>query len=454
MQLIILKVNISNELDVVLAYKRALQLSIRLGITLANQTKFSTAVSEICRNVVEHVGNGYIQFGLSKSKGFDYLEAMIVDRGRGIGNLEQRLNPSQPGHNPAQRGNGLISSRRLVDFFDIESDFEKGTKVTLRQCLPLKAPVVTKALIEGWVHELDQDAVLSPYAEIKRQNMQLLEVLDNLRERNEVAQQRLDVISELNEQLQASNRNIQELLDERNKQNLLLHKINEDLDAFAHTVSHDLRGPLQNISGLTNAIQYCIDTNKSDEVQEMFPMLHEQTKRMEDFISSVLSYSLSGQSNVPKTETKVLDLIQEVLNLLGIDHAITLELPNELPVLLTEKVYLHQIFSNLFSNAVKYHDMAETPVIRIEYEKQADWIQFAVKDNGPGISAANKTRIFEMYETLGHSSIRKDSTGIGLSIVQKIIREKGGRIWVESNGRGAKFVFTWPSREVLELKEI
>src|SRR5690606_8938408 len=84
----LLKINIANELDVVLAYKRAMQLSEKTGMAQVDQTKFATAVSKICRNVVEHVGNGTIQFGVIEEAGLNYLEAKVSDRGRGIGNLD------------------------------------------------------------------------------------------------------------------------------------------------------------------------------------------------------------------------------------------------------------------------------------------------------------------------------------------------------------------------------
>ncbi|MDX5438039.1 MAG: histidine kinase, partial [Pontibacter sp.] len=87
----IIKINISNELDVVLAYKRAMQLSERLGMATANQTKFATAVSEICRNIVEYVGSGTIRFNLEEQPAGNFLEALATDRGRGIGNLDDIL---------------------------------------------------------------------------------------------------------------------------------------------------------------------------------------------------------------------------------------------------------------------------------------------------------------------------------------------------------------------------
>ncbi|MBB6610600.1 sensor histidine kinase [Pontibacter sp. Tf4] len=441
----ILKINIANELDVVLAYKRAKQLSEKLGITIANQTKFATAVSEICRNVVEHVGNGTIVFNLPEEHGVKYIEAVVSDRGRGIGNIDYLL--KQHKGSSTMKGSGLANSRKLVDFFTIESEFEKGTRVTLRQRLQHNAPPVTKAIAESWTYEFDTDSV-SPYAEIKRQNMQLLEVLDQLRERNEVAEQQLQEISRLNEQLQQNNQEIQVLLQEREQQNERLQEINKELDTFAHTVSHDLRAPLQNIDGLARAMQDYLESNRLDDVKELLPLLHKQTTRMDQFIMSILSYSLAGSRNIAKSKVDLLEVLREIKGLLRVPEHVQILFPATTFTLTTEVILLHQVFSNLIGNAIKYHDMQQGATISVSFNIQHDWVLFTVEDNGPGIPDALHTNIFNMYFTVNKATA---GTGLGLAIVKKIITGKGGKIWVESKGRGSRFTFTWPAAELTPL---
>ncbi|RAU81687.1 sensor histidine kinase [Pontibacter arcticus] len=443
---VILKININNELDVVLAYKRAKQLSERLGITIGNQTKFATAVSEICRNVVEHVGSGTIQYSLTEVQSINYLEAIVSDRGRGIGNVDFLMNRNIGSSHI--KGAGLLNSRKLVDYFNIQSESEKGTKVTLRQRLAHNAPTVTKAIAENWVMEFDQDGV-SPYAEIKRQNMQLLEVLEQLRERNEVAEQRLQEISRLNKQLQQTNNDIQVLLQERESQNTQLQSINEDLDTFAHTVSHDLRAPLQNINGLSEALKDCLSTNKLTEAKTLLPMLQQQTARMDQFIMSILAYSLAGRKNITKVETDLHELVKGVTELLNLPDYITIILPETPLKLRTESILLHQVFSNLIGNAIKYHDLKQDATIELSFTQQGDWLYFALQDNGPGIPARSHQHIFNVYQTVNMDSAG-NSTGLGLSIVKRIITGKGGKVWLESEGRGTRFSFTWPASEVIK----
>ena len=126
---------------------------------------------------------------------------------------------------------------------------------------------------------------------------------------------------------------------------------------------------------------------------------------------------------------------------------------NDMPTLYTQEIYFYQIFSNLIGNAVKYHDRPEEAVIEVDYTLQSGFIFFAVQDNGPGIAPEDQKQIFSKYEALGHNLTRSDSSGLGLAIVKRILEEKNGDVWVESAGRGTRFVFSWPAHEVVAESE-
>ncbi|WP_266206292.1 sensor histidine kinase [Pontibacter kalidii] len=447
MQRSILKIDIHNELDVVLAYKRAMQLSERLGMPQANQTKFATAVSEICRNVIEYVGNGTIQYSLTEVTGYRYLEALVTDRGRGIGNLELILSRSENSRN--SRGTGIINSKKLTDLFEIESDFERGTRVRLSKRLPQTGPMISRDTLDNWVREFEQESDISPYAEIKSQNMQLLEVLEQLRLRNLEAEQQLQEIRRLNTQLQQSNQDINQLLEERERRNKLLQEVNQSLDAFAHTVSHDLRAPLQNINGIATALEACLQAGQLEEANHVFPMLRQQTQKMDRLITGILAYSLAGHHNLPKKALDLQVLLHQVISSLNVPARFRIEVQEDLPVLYTQEVYLYQVFTNLIGNAIKYHDQPEQALVQVSYTPEKEWLSFTVEDNGKGIAPEAQQEIFNMYET-GQSFATTDSSGLGLSIVRKIVEEKGGSVWVESRGRGSRFTFTWPKAELIQ----
>ncbi|PKV76310.1 ATP-binding protein [Pontibacter ramchanderi] len=449
----LLKINITNELDVVLAYRRAMQLSEKTGMAQANQTKFATAVSEICRNVVEHVGNGTIQFSIVEENGHNYLEAKISDRGRGIGNLDQIYDRGRYGSNPLGRGMGIVNSRKLVDFFEIKTEHEQGTAVTLRKRIPTQSPIVTKSLKEIWLQEFNDEEGISPYEEIKKQNMQQLELLEKLRLRNLEAEQQLQEIRRLNLQLQQSNLEIQTLSEERERRNKELQKANEDLDAFAHTVSHDLRSPLQNIGGILNFLENSLHNGNTEDAASLLPMLREQTSKMDKLITGILAYSLAGHHSLHRQIVPVHDVLHKVLDSLYIPQSFKVTLPDDLPTLYTQEIYLYQIFSNLLGNAIKYHDRPDEALIEVTCSRQADVVLFAVQDNGPGIATEDQDQIFGKYEALGHNLTRPDSSGLGLAIVKRILEEKHGDVWVESTGRGTRFVFSWPASEVVTEPE-
>jgi signal transduction histidine kinase len=443
----LLKINIANELDVVLAYKRAMQLSEKIGMASANQTKFATAVSEICRNVVEHVGNGSIQFNSFTEKGINYLEAYISDRGRGIGNLDYIYERASFGAGPLGRGMGLVNSRKLVDFFEINTENEKGTHVTLRKRIPAQSPPITKSLKELWLREFSEDKDISPYEEIKKQNMQQLELLEKLRLRNLEVEQQLQEIKRLNLQLQQSNSEIQSLSEEREQKNTELQKVNADLDSFAHTVSHDLRAPLQNIGGITNLLESCLQAGNPEEVASLLPLLREQAYKMDKMITGILAYSLAGHHSLHRQIVPVDTVLHKVLESLQIPLSFKINIAEDMPVLYSQEIYLYQIFSNLIGNAIKYHDKPNEAEIDVYCTYEHDFIRFVLQDNGPGIGPDDLEQIFKKYEALGHNLTRTDSSGLGLAIIKRILEEKKGKVWVESDGRGSRFIFTWPASE-------
>jgi signal transduction histidine kinase/anti-sigma regulatory factor (Ser/Thr protein kinase) len=444
----IISIKVENELDIVLAYKRAMQLSDLCGMAMANQTKFATAVSEICRNVLEYVGLGKIQFNLLEANGRLFLEGLVTDRGRGIPNLESHL---QDQHKPqGTKGWGIYNSRKLVEDFFIQSDSEKGTMVYLRKPLPPNHPNITKATIQGWIEQFNNDESISPYAEIKNQNMQLIQLLDELQVKNKEAEFQLEEIKRLNRRLQASNQEISGLLEERSLTNERLIQINQELDRFAHIVSHDLKAPLFNIFSLTTIIAECLEENNQAEIQTTNRMIKDQADRMDKFINDVLLYSTTGRQNLPKVKVDVNELLQGLLASLIIPPQLKIALHPGMPTLLTEHIYLHQIFSNLIGNAIKFLNKADSR-IEIGCKTEPNLLQFWVADNGAGIPLADQESIFLPYET--GSLHRNTSTGLGLSIVDKIIHLKGTAVWVESKGSGgATFNFTWPVEEIVPGK--
>ncbi len=236
-------------------------------------------------------------------------------------------------------------------------------------------------------------------------------------------------------ELQWSN---QELL----KATSLLKKRNQELDHFAYVTSHDLKAPLRAISNLATWLKEDLKGEIPEENYQQLELMQSRVKRMDGLIQGLLNYSRVGKKNTPTKIIDVKDLIDDAIALLSIPPAFEIIVPSDLPTLNTEALLLQQVFSNLIDNAIKYHPQSKGKV-SISIADRENFYQFGVTDDGLGIDPQYHDRIFTIFQTL-QARDTIESTGIGLSIVKKIVEGQEGKIWVESQlGDGATFYFTW-----------
>lgn len=222
-----------------------------------------------------------------------------------------------------------------------------------------------------------------------------------------------------------------------------LEKINKELNQFAYIISHDLKAPLRAIINLSEWIKEDLADVENEDVKENLRLMIGRVHRMENLINGILVYSRVSRVAINYEEIDLNVLLKEVIESLMIPEKFTVKLMEGFPVISYPKVNIEQIFTNLISNAVKYHNKP-AGVIEIGYRKDTDYFELWVADDGPGIEPEYHEKVFQIFQTL-QARDTVESTGIGLTIVKKIVEERGGTIWIESEvGKGTKFIFTVP----------
>jgi len=218
-----------------------------------------------------------------------------------------------------------------------------------------------------------------------------------------------------------------------------LESSNEGLQEYAHIVSHDLKSPLRSISALVSWLEEDFGDKLGPAGLSQLTLMQDKIASMDQLITGILRYSSIGSEKARFEICPTLKLVQQLKATIYWPEQIALRFNGTMPSIKADKTQLQQLFQNLLSNAISHMDKPKGQ-IEIGYNDLGDLHEFSVKDNGIGIPKAYKEKIFEIFETLESG---KGSSGIGLSIVKKIVQLHGGTIWVKSEyGAGATFYFT------------
>lgn len=232
-----------------------------------------------------------------------------------------------------------------------------------------------------------------------------------------------------------------EIVKINNQREILLKELeyqNQELSDYAHMVSHDLKSPLRSIDSLTAWLNEDYNDKIDENGKQSLDLIRSNVYKMDALINGILEYSTIGKSRVEVYDVNIDKLIDDISESLHKpDHFSIIK--NNLPVIKGDKYRLKQLFQNLITNALSYNDK-EKGIIEIGFKEQREFWEFYVKDNGKGINEKYFNKIFKIFEKL---EINHKSTGIGLSIVKKIVNAYGGKIWVKSEiSKGTTFYFT------------
>ena len=222
-----------------------------------------------------------------------------------------------------------------------------------------------------------------------------------------------------------------------------LNRKNQELDQFAYVASHDLKAPLRGIANLAQWVEEDLGGSMTDEARAHMQLLQGRVHRLEALIDGILSYSRAGRVREQVEEVDTGKLVRESIELLGAPSTVVFQVANDMPVFRVERVPLEQVFMNLLTNAVK-HARRDDARIEVGFRDAGLFYEFSVRDNGQGIAPEFHERIWTIFQTL-ESRDKVEGTGIGLSVVRKLVETRGGHARVSSQpGAGATFYVTWP----------
>ena len=441
MNTLLLTSAIGTESDVVFVRQRARQIAALMGFDAHEQTRISTAVSEIARNAFLYAQGGRAQFSIEGGAP-EHLIIRISDRGQGIPNLPAILAGNYKSE--TGMGMGLLGARKLVDTFRANTAPGQGTTVELGKALPAQAPKVTSQLVSRIGAELAKFAPTSLAEEVRQQNVELLRALDDLRSRQVELEQMYREVADVNNQLE-------EKADALGRTAASERAALSEAEAAVATredllaiVSHDLRNPLSAIViSAAVVLRTALVDKEGERVHKSAQIILRAAEQMNRLIADLLDLAQiqAGTLTVEQKTQDVESLIRECVEILG-----PLAAARDLKGVTSAGLHVHcdrervlQILSNLVGNAIKF--TPEGGSISIEAQMTENEAQFLVRDTGQGISEEELPHIFDRFwkgRRKNHAGI-----GLGLSIVKGLVEAHGGRLWVESNlGVGTTFFFT------------
>ncbi|MBM1107431.1 GAF domain-containing protein [Aurantibacter crassamenti] len=223
-----------------------------------------------------------------------------------------------------------------------------------------------------------------------------------------------------------------------------LEEKNQELERFAFLAAHDLKSPLEHISGFSKLLIKNYAHQFDEDGSKMLNMISQSSEKLKILITGLLDYSRSDTVLLEeKSQINLNDLVNDISGLFSFENEMNLKLSSSIDAVHTNKTALDQILINLVTNAIKYSDK-EKVAIELGVSESETHYKFYVKDNGPGISSAHHDKIFQIFKIMTiKDKFGITGNGIGLATVKKIVEKSGGEINVESEkGNGAKFIFT------------
>jgi PAS domain S-box-containing protein len=252
-----------------------------------------------------------------------------------------------------------------------------------------------------------------------------------------------EALRKSDEEVRTLNAELEKRVAERTVQ---LENANKELEAFSYSVSHDLRAPLLTINGFTQFLTSHLEDKLDEEGKRLLSIIRTNTQTMQHLISALLMLSKTNKKELDVTTIDMTELAQETYNDTASPEAkedIIITFP-PLPETRGDRILLRQVWSNLLSNAIKFTLAKHERSIIIGGRSEENRNVYFVKDTGAGFDMKDVGKLFGVFSRL-HSDEEFEGTGIGLSIVRRVIHRHKGEVWAEGEvGKGATFYFSLP----------
>lgn len=440
----ILTLAVGCERDTVAARQRARQIARLLGFDAQDQTRISTAVSEIARNAFNYAGGGRVEYSIEGRTAPQLFIIKVRDHGPGVENLENILEGRYK--SCTGMGMGILGARRLMDQFQIESAPGQGTTVWLKKLLPRRARIWNTQDLPGLAAMLAGEGPQDAFQELQHQNQELLNALEEIRTRQ-------IELTRLNRELEDTNRGVVALYAELDEKADHLRRADELKSRFLSNMSHEFRSPLNSILALSGLLLDRSDGELSPDQELQAEYIRKAARDLLDLVNDLLDLAKveAGKVEAKPLEFRVADLFAALRGMLrplllnqGVD--LVFEDVDRVPPMFSDEGKISQILRNFISNALKFTERGE---VRVSASLAGnDDVIFSVADTGIGIAPEDQQRIFQDFAQVDHPIQRKvKGTGLGLPLSQKLANLLGGEVRVRSElGKGSTFTAQIPLR--------